>query len=867
MRACVCVVPTPVLTAAASAPSPPPPLPALQLKVKVKQQAEEELGASSGGGGPPSPDKETEEELLRLAKDLFAEMSAEGPGGARTLVLADAVSVCNDGTSREVLDAAANRSPRGTPASMPSMDDAQWTAFMLHTGRKEGYGTAIATFTAMLQEWRIAHNRTAPSTAHTPSELHRSGSSAGGGGDSASASHSSASGSGEVPAEGSAEALKQRSALVAISEELFRLLDVDDCGSILAATTREVLDTEWDYALAREDNETNVLDNQDWVKLCLAAGRRDGAARIIETFRGICDGIKRAKALRERSQSPVSRSPSPAPAQHTRPPLVLSPEQREVRRVRNEWRAKHAPFVSSITAGKTSGVVSESVKNMLWRIPDASAPPHREVGAHVAVREVNALAQMRAAVGELKHPHFVESAHRIADAAHKEADGVDVILARVAALEAQITARERVVASQCAKRACDAARAASDAAGGCALTVDHILLAHLRPTSPSDVARKDALAKHDLENELYDLRYRTAAIAAPLEVDGHFGVRISGLAAILAQSSGRIGTLEAAVSVSLRGELAAQSRRLAMLEYRCALLDAGGGEGTARFLASPHQQPAFAAMPSEKVVDATDPSFDAAVVRAAKRSANAAGSSGLRPPPVPTRVPSTTTTTTTLRAKTPAAAQRWLEALSGVGWTVASRGNVAELRSHVTPTGGRKCSTFHTPSIRFAPRATCGDDNEANVVCEGPLELLTLQAGGLKRAWEERSHCVLRASGALVLTKRLLRATRRASNSTTLASILPGDARLDPLDPRLFHLERYADEEKWHVPHAAEVASPNAAAFSPQRVETFIRVGRRYSTASSAAGVAPARDGAAMRLASATPLPAVQTTCKVSVLQ
>jgi hypothetical protein len=765
---------------------------------------------------------------------------------------------------------------------MPSMDDAQWTAFMLHTGRKEGYGAAIATFTAMLQEWRIAHNRTAPNTEHIPS----------------SRSSSSVSESGAAPAGVSAEARKQRSTLVATAEELFRLLDEDDCGSILTAATREALDADWGYALARVENEPDVLNSQDWVKLCLDAGRRDGAASLVATLRVICDGVKNAKALRHRSRGPVPRSPSPAPAQYTQPPLVLSPEQREAQRARNEWRAKHAPFVSSVTVGKTSVVVSQSVQNLLWRLPDETVPLHREVGPHVAARDEAAMAQLRAAVGELAHPHFVECARRVADAAHKEADVADVVLARVAALESLVAARERVLASRAAECAWGAARGASDAAGTAAVAVDHMCLALLRPASPSEAVRQRALAEHDVDNELYDLRYRAAAVAAPLASGGRFDARVVGLAALLARSSARIGTLEAAVSISLRGELAAQSRRLAMLEYRCELLDAAGGEGTARFLASPHHLSAFASMPSEKVVHATHASFDSTVVRAARRAAdlNTGSSSGIRPPPAAARVPTRTTMVTTLRAKTPAAAQRWLEAMSGVGWSVASRGMAPGLRSHASPTGvrkvrfvlnryilrescsqfdslpltyltissiksNRKGSTFHTPSIRFAPRTTRGDgDSMASVVCEGPLELQTMQAGGLKRVWEARPHCVLRSSGALVLTKRLLRATRRASNSTTLGRVQPGGARVDPLDPRMFHLERYADEEEWRAPRAAAFASPSAAAFTPQRVEKFIRVGRRYSTASSPVSAAPGGGGAAMLLASATPLPAVQTT-------
>ena len=104
--------------------------------------------------------------------------------------------------------------------------------------------------------------------------------------------------------------------------------------------------------------------------------------------------------------------------------------------------------------------------------------------------------------------------------------------------------------------------------------------------------------------------------------------------------------------------------------------------------------------------------------------------------------------------------------------------------------------------------------------------LAAREAGGLRaRAWVNRPHCVLRESGALVLTKRLLRGTRRVSNVATMAQHATGRVRLDEDDCRVFHLDRFANQadDLFLEQEQGDIDDKSAAAADPYDVLRFIR--------------------------------------------
>ena len=80
-------------------------------------------------------------------------------------------------------------------------------------------------------------------------------------------------------------------------------------------------------------------------------------------------------------------------------------------------------------------------------------------------------------------------------------------------------------------------------------------------------------------------------------------------------------------------------------------------------------------------------------------------------------------------------------------------------------------------------------------VCEGPLDVLDIAAGGLRKKWIRRPHCVLRADGSLELTVRMLRASRRESNVDKFGvGCNLGHVALDDKDRRIFHLRAWEKE-------------------------------------------------------------------------
>lgn len=80
-------------------------------------------------------------------------------------------------------------------------------------------------------------------------------------------------------------------------------------------------------------------------------------------------------------------------------------------------------------------------------------------------------------------------------------------------------------------------------------------------------------------------------------------------------------------------------------------------------------------------------------------------------------------------------------------------------------------------------------------VCEGPLDVLDIAAGGLRKKWIRRPHCVLPADGSLELTVRMLRASRRESNVDKFGvGCSLGHVALDDKDRRIFHLRAWEKE-------------------------------------------------------------------------
>ena len=791
-----------------------------------KDVAQATPGKRSGGEAqqPPSPDAEEEAELARVAQKLYTELSAVvAVEGRDKVAVRDAAKVCTSQDSRDFLDRAS--SPRGES----EMDAGEWIAYAMRTGRRQGFGDAIKTYTSICADLHRAAAKkrieaqleSAPSTPQAMADEFRSD------------RH-------EVSDTSPSDHLEARATLRAVATELFKELDTNGDGQLSINEAMNLFDgDDWNTIIDGADQGGDgEMSEEEWIDYATECGRQEGYSNGIDQFRMMLAALH-SSAVRRGSPPPMidhryrgkdGLLHSPVPTSFVQPKDTRSPEkivadaiakrhrfvtpaQLAAHEKRNLWRSHLEPFIAA-NVEMTNAIW---VSDVLEEKTAPRVPYHREVGPHVEVQEIVAKAAIKKTVEELSHPELIDTAHRIAAQAHEEAGFIDLVQTRIGAIEEFVRSRETMLSESASRFALRLAHVAATSAEAAAASVKD-LRATPAPVIASEPDREEGkrarTAQHDMDNVLYDLRYSVRSVVVPLGPGGRFANEVVTLSASLAHSSERIGKVEAYLKIGMRAALAAQSRRIAEMEHLLALEDAWqAGEGV---------DPEY--LREEKTVEAREqPNMDDLI---------------------------------TLRAKTPAAAQRWLEALEGVGWSV-NGGSPALQMMDTTPTrAGRKASTFHTPSINFGPR-------RGAIVCEGPLEVQSLAAGGLRRSWSERPHCVLRSSGVLVLTKRLLRNTRRASNIETVGGVTGvGRARVDNRDPRIFYLDGHSDAGATGMtPTRSSVAGSRkgSVAFSPAHVAAFIKVGRKYDEETAEHGDIAKRSSndvmAWSRRAVSTPLP------------